>query len=170
VKKAKPLPDLEYLRQILSYDEETGLFYWKCTKSSNAVAGKIAGCKNGVGYICIRIDSSLYLAHRIAWYFLTGIDPSGKLIDHMNCVKHDNRASNLRLATYSQNLANQCLRKNNTSGCKGVDFHKKCNKWRARIKIDNKEFHLGYFDTPELAHMAYCKHAVKFRAEFAREA
>jgi len=167
--RAKPLPDLEYLRQILSYDEETGLFYWKYSKSIKAVAGSIAGTK-AKGYICICIDFKKYRAHRIAWYFLTTIDPGDKQVDHINCIKHDNRASNLRLATRSQNQANQCLRKNNTSGHKGVDFQKNRNKWRARIKIDNKEFHLGYFDTPELAHMAYCKGAIEFRAQFARGA
>jgi hypothetical protein len=134
------------------------------------VAGKIAGCKSGKGYIYIYIDSSSYLAHRIAWYFLTNIDPVDKQVDHKNGVKHDNMASNLRLATGSQNGANQKRHKDNKSGHKGVIFEKSVNKWRARIKVQGKPIHIGYYDSPELAHMAYCKHAIELNGEFARGA
>jgi len=167
--KAKPLPDLEYLREILSYDEETGLFYWKRSRQ-RIRAGNIAGSKFGNDYIYITIDLRPYLAHRIAWYFLTNIDPADKHIDHINGVTYDNRASNLRLATKSQNGANSSMRKDNKSGYKGVDFYKSANKWRARIVVRGKSIHIGYFDSPELAHIAYCKRAVELFGEFARTA
>jgi hypothetical protein len=167
--KAKPLPDLEYLREILSYDKETGLFYWKRPRKSIRV-GNIAGTKYNNGYIRIRIDHERYCAHRVAWYFLTNIDPFDKQIDHVNGTKYDNRASNLRLATDSQNKANQSKSKNNKSGYKGVHFKKSHNKWCAVINIDNKRIHIGYFDSPELAHIAYCKRAVELFGEFARGA
>lgn len=168
MKKAKPLPDLEYLRQILSYDEETGLFYWKHPRGGIR-AGSIAGTKS-LGYIVISINYKMYCGHRIAWYFLTNSDPGDKQVDHINGVTYDNRASNLRLATASQNQANSVIRKDNTSGYKGVCFNKKRNKWRARIYINNKQISIGYFDTPELAHMAYCKLAIELKGEFARGA
>jgi len=167
--KPKPLPDLEYLREILSYDKETGLFYWKHPRKRIRV-GSIAGNKDKDGYIRICIDYERYCAHRVAWYFLTNTDPKDKEIDHENGVTYDNRASNLRLATKSQNNANQSKNKKNKSGYKGVHFKKSRNKWCASIKINNKTIHIGYFDSPELAHIAYCKRAVELFGEFARAA
>ena len=169
MREAKPLPDLEYLRQILSYDEEAGLFYWKLSRQCIRV-GDIAGTKNKDGYVRIRIDCERYHAHRLAWYFLTNTDPGCKQIDHINGVRYDNIASNLRLATGSQNGANQSKNKKNKSGYKGVHFVKSRKKWRAQIKINNKTIHIGYFDCPELAHIAYCKRAVELFGEFARGA
>jgi hypothetical protein len=169
MREAKPLPDLEYLREILSYDKETGLFYWKLPRQCIRV-GNIAGTKNKDGYIRIRIDQERYSAHRVAWYFLTNTDPGYKQVDHINGVKYDNRASNLRLATGSQNRANSSKNKNNKSGYKGVYFQKNHNKWYAVIKINYKKIHIGYFDSPELAHIAYCKRAVELFGEFARTA
>jgi len=167
--KPLPLPDLEYLRQILSYDEETGLFRWKRSKNGIQV-GSIAGNKIKSGYIRIKIDFKDYLAHRIAWLFLTSADPLDKQIDHINCNRRDNRASNLRLASQGQNQSNSLLRKDNKSGYKGVYFFKQRGKWRASIRHNNKAIHLGLFDTPELAHFAYCKRAVELKGEFARNA
>ena len=169
MREAKPLPDLEYLRQILSYDEETGLFYWKLPKQRIRV-GNIAGAKTTDGYIQISIDYERYRAHRVAWYFLTNTDPGCKQVDHINGVRYDNRASNLRLATGSQNGANRLTNKDNKSGYKGVYFKKSHNKWCALIKINNKKIHIGYFDCPGLAHIAYCKRAVELFGEFARGA
>jgi hypothetical protein len=169
MREAKPLPDLEYLREILSYDKETGLFYWKLPRQ-NIRVGSIAGTRNNRGYIQIRIDQECYRAHRLAWYFLTNIDPVDKQVDHINGIAYDNRASNLRLATDSQNKANQSMRKKNKSGYKGVSFNKSVKKWHAQICIDYKRIHIGYFDSPELAHAAYCKRAVELFGEFARAA
>jgi hypothetical protein len=167
--EARPLPDLEYLREILSYDKETGLFYWKLPRQ-NIRVGSIAGNKTTDGYIQIGIDREYYRAHRVAWYFLTNTDPGCKQIDHINGVRYDNRASNLRLATGSQNGANQSMHKDNKSGYKGVHFKKSHNKWCAEIKINSKKFFIGHFDSPELAHIAYCKRAVELFGEFARGA
>lgn len=91
----------------------------------------------------------------------------GECVDHINVDKRDNRRSNLRLATKSQNQRNQGLSKKNTSGFKGVAFDKARGKWRAAIKYGAAHKFLGRFDTPELAYEAYCKAALQFYGEFA---
>lgn len=92
--------------------------------------------------------------------------PDGTFVDHRNGNTLDYRKSNLRPATCTQNQFNKKRAKNNTSGYKGVNFHQ--NKWRAYIKINRKRIHLGHFDTPEEAHLAYCKAALSLAGEFAK--
>ena len=69
-------------------------------------------------------------------------------IDHIHGKesRYDNRKSNLRLATISQNGMNKTLQSNNTSGVAGINWDKGREKWRARIKINRREIHLGYFN------------------------
>lgn len=76
----------------------------------------------------------------------------GKSItDHINMNKLDNRKSNLRVATTTQNVLNRGLQKNNTSGCKGVSWHKKLKLWRVRVKLNGVEKSCGYFKDLESA-------------------
>jgi hypothetical protein len=79
-------------------------------------------------------------------------NPDGKeCVDHIDNNKLNNNISNLRFATIRENNQNASISKTNTSGYKGVDFHKQNNKWRASIYFDCKSKHLGYFDTIEEA-------------------
>jgi len=167
--KTKPLPPLEELQQLLDYDPETGVFRWKVFRS-NIRAGTIAGYSHGDGYICIEINHQKWFAHRLAWLFITKSDPGKLYIDHVNGIKSDNRALNLRLATKNQNGCNVGLDKANTSGFKGVCWHKVTGKWQASIRFGPRQYYLGLFPTPELAHMAYCKAAAELHGEFARAA
>lgn len=66
-------------------------------------------------------------------------------VDHINHMTNDNRKSNLRIATQSQNLMNQSMNKNNSSGVKGVYFDNHRNKWVAEIKINRAKKNLGGF-------------------------
>lgn len=102
---------------------------------------------------------------------ILGIEKCDKRnIDHVSGETLDNRRSNLRFATHAQNLRNQGLSRNNTSGYKGVNWHRKTKKWIARITLNRKSIHLGYYDTPELGHAAYTLAAEKYHGEFARTA
>jgi len=92
----------------------------------------------------------------------------GQQVDHFHRDTLDNRKSELRLCSGSQNQHNAVKRTDNTSGYKGVGWHKATQKWRARIKLNGKEKSLGYFATPELAHAAYCRAAAEFHGDFAR--
>lgn len=88
--------------------------------------------------------------------------------DHINRDGLDNRRSNLRLANRSQNSANSIRSARNTSGFKGASWSKSKNKWHSRIRVNTILIHLGYFDTPEQAHEAYKRAAIKYFGEFAR--
>lgn len=78
-------------------------------------------------------------------------------VDHINRNGLDNRRHNLREVSNKQNSENQGVRKNNTSGYKGVGWHKSTQKWRAYIKHDGQNIHLGLFDN--------IKDAIKARKE-----
>lgn len=82
-------------------------------------------------------------------------------IDHKNRIKTDNRLANLREVTRSINAHNTKLFSTNTSGYKGVAFHKASKSWRASIRLENKDHYLGYFSTPEDAYSARLKAEVE---------
>jgi hypothetical protein len=153
----------EKVRQILAYNNKTGVFRWRKAPRRGIRAGSIAGHTNKRGYVEIRIDKTLYLAHRLAWLYVTGGWPKGE-IDHINASKGDNRFSNLRDATRSVNQQNmKRAQKNNHVGLLGVSPKRK--KWRARITVDSREVNLGVYDSPEEAHNAYIKAKRKLHKE-----
>ncbi len=77
--------------------------------------------------------------------------PKGKVVDHINGDKLDNRKCNLRICIQADNMKNQKKRKNNKSGYTGVHWYKAKNKWQVYIKINYKRLHLGYYDDLEEA-------------------
>lgn len=160
IKNRKELSQ-EYLYSVLNYNCDSGVFTWNKGKK---MKGKIAGYVNPNGYIYICINRIDYLAHRLAWFYVTGTWPIAE-IDHKNCTPSDNRFENLREANRSQNAKNVKPRYNE-NGYKGVRFNK--YGWSARIGVDGKTIHLGTFRTPELAHAAYCEAAKKYHGEYAR--
>lgn len=95
--------------------------------------------------------------------------PEGLFTDHVNGNGLDNRKCNLRNATPTQNQRNKSICKNNTSGFKGVSWHKNRNKWSCTIRIGVKKIYLGYFNTKEDAAEAYNLAAEKYHGEFRRK-
>ena len=160
----------KYAREILDYDPETGIFRWKwregVSKRINArYAGKAAGCVQRVGYVLIGINSRLYQAHRLAWLFVYGEWPP-KDLDHRDGDKGNNRIANLRLATNQENQRNVGLQKNNSTGIKGVHWHKGTGKFRAEISVGDKRRHLGYHDTLAEAAAARAAAEIKYFGAF----
>lgn len=156
----KPL-DLAFLKEVLSYDAETGIFTWKSYRSRQARAGGNAGTVNAKnGYAYIGVERKRYLAHRLAWFYTHGKWPIDD-IDHIDGVRTNNRIGNLREATRAQNLANTPGRKVTP---KGVHFMKNRGTWNA--KLANK--HIGAYRTMEEAAEAYRTAATEAYGKFAR--
>ena len=135
---------VEQVREVLNYDQETGVFTWRVRVGSRALAGNVAGSINGRGYLKIELLGRPYQAHRLAWLIMTGNWPESD-IDHINGRKDDNRWVNLRAVTHQKNMKNQPMPSTNTSGVLGVSWDRRDKKWRAQISAGGKKLHLGCF-------------------------
>lgn len=146
-----------YMRTLLGYDPDTGAFTWKVSPAPCIKAGRSAGWKNSSGHIQIKVGGTSHMAHRLAWLMTFDALPIGQ-IDHINGIRDDNRIANLRAVTPGENTQNQrAPRSDNTSGYLGVSFSKAAGKWVAGIGVGRKRIHLGCFECPEEAHLAYVK-------------
>ena len=163
------LPPQDILHKLFEYDAETGGLRWRDIDGRpNSHKGKDAGTPCSNGYRMVTVNRVHYRVHRIAWVYVNGDMPDQDLeIDHVNGDRADNRISNLRLATKSQNMANS--RGKSRSGLpKGVERNK--GRFTARIMIGRVRECLGTFDTPAEAHEAYRAAAFRLSGEFARAA
>jgi hypothetical protein len=144
---------IEYLRKSLDYDPQTGVFTWRKNNFRPDLVGKIAGSAHSAGYISIAIHNTKRLAHRLAWFYMTGFMPEHH-IDHINGNKKDNSFANLRQVTRFGNLQNmRKATKANKIGFLGVSAHQ--GKWRAQIMVNGKMIRVSGFNTPEEAHQKY---------------
>lgn len=153
------------LKELLHYDAATGVFTRISSNSNRYKSGGIAGWLSNHGYITIVVDGKRYQAHRLAFLYMTGCFPMN-FVDHINTIKNDNRFSNLREATRSENQRNCGARSHNKSGLKGVYFFEERNKWVAYINLSGKKKHLGVFDSPDHASAAYQAAAKQHHGEF----
>lgn len=160
-------PNRDRVMELLSYCSDTGLFYWRVDRLTGKgmrkiKTGSIAGTTRK-GYTLIGIDGVQYSAHRLAWLVVYDDWPLCDL-DHINRVRTDNRISNLRSATRSQNLANSSLRSDNTTGSKGIWYWAARKKWKAYLRGRT----LGYFHSKDEALAAYDAAAKREFGPFAR--
>ena len=141
--KTKPQLTQAELKSQLHYDPETGIFTWLSSGSGRNADG-VAGCiftgESGKKYIIIGINWKQYLAHRLAFLYMTGKFPP-KQTDHKDGNGLHNWWSNLRAVTNKENQKNQRLRSTNTSDFTGVCWHRASEKWR--VQIGKK--HVGLF-------------------------
>lgn len=145
--------EIDKLKAHVSYCPETGDFV---RKLPTGLRGRVTGHQQSCGYIQIVIDRKYYYAHRLAWLFVTGSWPKSQ-IDHIDGDRKNNRFSNLREASNSENQQNTKLRSDNTSGFPGVSWSKKANQWKAKITIEGRQKHISYRDTPEQAYADYLR-------------
>ena len=166
----KILPDRAYVRDILDYNPETGLFRWRPRPLVYAFrhAGDVAGWNNrGThNYIRIELDGAGYLAHRLAWLLVHG-EPVPPIIDHIDGDTRNNRIDNLRASTKAENCANGVRRHHNTTGVKGV-IRKPNGRFEAFVGYRSKRIHVGYFATLEEAAAARHEAAERLHGAFAR--
>lgn len=175
----------EYVRSRLDYNSETGAFTWEQKPVrggkwrrhdlawNSRYAGKSAGNPRKDGYLDIPITGEdgikrRYLAHRLAWFYVTGEWPSD-LIDHADRNKRNNAFCNLREASRAQNAGNCKMLVTNTSGIRGVYWHSKDRTWRAQIMRCGKVNSLGSFKTKEEAQAARQRVAQDYFGEFCVE-
>jgi len=154
------------LLDLLTYDEERSELIWKVNRRGSARAGSVAGNSSGTGRQ-VQIDGRKYLIHRIIWFFIHKEWPPHE-VDHADMNQGNNSLDNLRLATKSQNMMNRSLFKNNTSGIKGVSWHKRSQKWSTKITINGKNIHLGMFKDKEDARTALACARPEIHKEFSR--
>ena len=168
IKKTTEVKELtvDRLKSVLDYSPETGIFTWRISTSNRSPAGSKAGVTGPKGYVYIGVDMKRYLAHRLAYFYMTGEWPAS-VIDHINGDASDNRWANLRPATIAENNWNSKPRNTNTSGHKGVSYSKSKKKWTARIYKNYRLHIIGYYQTKEEAIEAHKIAAVELHGEFA---
>lgn len=154
----------ERLKQVVHYDPDTGVLRRLGTRM-----GPVPQPKKENRYVPFIVDGVSYQTHRLAWLYMTGEWPP-TLIDHRDMDRRNNRWSNLRLATKSQNGANGTKKKNNRSGFKGVFKETYTGKWKASITVNRRLISLGRYDCPAAAHFAVIVGSEKHFGEFARAA
>ena len=137
----------------LRLEEESGL-KWKVRRRGKANVGSWAGYvleRKQCGKIrkdwLVTIDGKLYYASRIIYFMHHNVDPYPMQVDHEDINSLNNNVNNLRLGDPVLQTQNQGIRSNNTSGVKGVCWHKSASKWRAQINVDDKRKNLGYYST-----------------------
>ncbi|MFN8994945.1 MAG: HNH endonuclease [Pseudomonadota bacterium] len=156
--------ELQLIQSYLKYEPFSGQLIWIKSPGKRAKLNSVAGHKNAIGYIEVRLKGKLYLGHRLTW-LLCNLEWPSENLDHIDRKRDHNRIENLRLCSQSQNGANSSMSKNNTSGYRGVVTAGE--NWRAQINNKYKNICLGTFKTKEEAAEAYNKAAIELYKEFA---
>jgi hypothetical protein len=155
------------VRELFDYDPETGIVTRRVSRwPERWPVGGIVGTARADGYLMTQIGATGYLLHRIIFLWMTGRMPLA--VDHANMCRTDNRWQNIREATRSQNGANRRAISTNTSGYKGVSYHKRVGKYQARIYVEGKCIALGYRDTALEAAELYNAASAHHFGEFSR--
>ena len=143
------------LRDLLHYDHETGIFTRLVQTSNSVRVGEKAGSLMKIGYVEFGLLGERFLAHRLAWLYMTGEWPPED-IDHIDGFPTNNRFSNLRSVSRSINMQNRkraCRRKHDLP--LGVSRNNGDGRYLARLTLSGKSTYHGSFDTPEEAHQRY---------------
>lgn len=162
---------IQMLNQLLDVDFKTGELTWKRRHEDLFLEGKQSAAHNcaiwngrfagkkafnyaqGMGYLHGSIFGNKFLAHRVVFAMYQSEWPEYE-VDHINGVKTDNRPINLRSVSHAENMRNQKLKINSTTGINGVHFNKSRGLFEAHISVNSKKVSLGRFETAEDARQA----------------
>ena len=146
MKGENKLPSQKWLRYLFDYNQDTGLLTVKKQIRPKEYVGWSTKPR-AEGYLRQIVGVLIYPTHRLIWMWMTGEDPGILEVDHKDRNPSNNAWSNLRVGTSKQNNENR--------RAKGIYWHKKNRKWEAQVQHDGKHYHVGVFDCPLLARMAY---------------
>ena len=153
----------DYLHELLEYRD--GKLFWK-VRRGKARAGQKSGFVGNRGYLLIVVNGKQRMAHRLIW-IMHGNYPV-PMLDHINGDQLDNKIENLRSASASQNQRNQKLRKDSTSGIKGVSWRKQDKKWAGQVWHKNTLYRAGNFADKDECAAAVRELRESLHGEFAR--
>ena len=159
----------QLLRDLLLeiFDYKDGKLLWKVAKGTRTdLLGKEAGNKREDGYVRVKVNNRLHMAHRLVFLMMNGYLP--KEIDHIDGDRSNNKIENLRDVTKSENAQNRKMPINNTSGIKGVCWHKAVNKWYVQLQVNKKMKYFGIYDNLELAQLVAIEARDKYHGKYAR--
>lgn len=154
------------LLELLNYDAETGNFSWRVARGS-VTKGSLVGTSHSCGYARVRIDGELYYCHRLVFLIEDGVMPEFE-VDHIDGNTSNNKRTNLRKSTHKENLTSTKLRKDNTSGHKGVYYKKDLGKFVVQAKVNGKQTYFGIYLTLEEAAEKARQVREEYFKEFAR--
>ena len=162
---------VDVLREYFELDAEAGKIFWKkktAARSNRIKLGNEAGSLSD-GYVRVSLFKKKMMGHKVIWALVNDEWPEGD-IDHINMNRSDNRISNLRKVTRSENFFNITKRSTNTSGYKGVTTRDQNGKIRyvAQIAYNHNYKYLGIYNSPEEAKAAYDEAAKLYHGEYAR--
>jgi hypothetical protein len=160
----------QILKNLFDYREDGNLIRKKSIAGNGNSAGAVVGSipkkiTRSNRYVMTKIQGQHYCVHKLIYMWHTGVWP--EQIDHINTNSLDNRIENLRLATTSQNASNRKMFCSNTSGAKGVSWHKAQKKWFVYMNVNKKRKNIGYFDNLELAKLVAIEARDKYHGVYA---
>jgi hypothetical protein len=161
--------DIDKLRERIAYDKTKGLFMY-LKPSNSATKGWWEGTVSAQGYCRLHFGGRGIQAHNVAWMLTYGKITEGLEVDHIDGDRTNNKISNLRLATRSQNLYNRPNLRGDTSIGKGVSIHRKTGLWRVRLNVNKEQMNFGYYRDLELAELVAQEAISKYHGEFSNYA
>lgn len=139
----------------------------KRTGVATYIGQKVFGTKHSSGYRYLRFQGKMLAMHRVVFSLCHNRIPKSD-VDHRDRNRANNRITNLREASESENNFNSKTHKRNTSGHRGVFWEPEDSKWSARIQLDGKRYRLGRYRTKNAAIRAYSETALLIRKGFYR--
>jgi hypothetical protein len=161
----------QYLHETFDYRDDGVLVRKIATSGPHGRIGTVVGffiedtTRPGKGYMATQIKGEHYCIHKLIWMWHHGDMPEH--LDHIDRDTRNNRIENLRVATAGQNMCNRRKFRNNTSGHRGVSWHKRSGRWMAYVNVDKKRVHLGYFNDLEAAAVAASEARNSLHGQFA---
>lgn len=137
------------VKHFFEYDPETGAFDRIRFVSNQGVIYERRSpvkSRHQFGYYITVVFGKRYRVHHLIFVHMTGEFPT-QYVDHIDGDRTNNRWSNLRLATKSENQRNHGVHANSKTGITGVYWYEPLKKFQAQITVNGERIHLGYFES-----------------------